>query len=240
LKQLSLRPFYIPRNSFLHRSHFAAKLFIALFYTTVVFTRRTPLALLGLCLVIAMTTLIFRLPLRNQTILLVTILLLFLGVLVTPNAKIAVRLIVALGKIVCLMMIVAQFSMTTKLQELLQFGKPSNFISTALQPVMYVANSILAVLPSIQYDLQRAIDAETIRRGTKVQLYSVGSWVTILTVVLVRGLMRAERFTDTVIDRGFSSSEGLMPLSHQTLQWQDVMLTLLSIAPGLTILISRI
>jgi energy-coupling factor transporter transmembrane protein EcfT len=147
-----------------------------------------------------------------------------------------VHLIVALGKVVALTMTLALFSMTTRLNEIVLLIKPSNSMGTSLQSIIYIVNTTLAVLPSIQFDLQRAIDAETIRRGRTVKLYSLGAWVTILTVVLVRALTRAERLAEAVIDRGYLPSKGITTLAPQPLHWRDVVLLILSITPGLVIL----
>jgi energy-coupling factor transporter transmembrane protein EcfT len=132
-------------------------------------------------------------------------------------------------------MIVALFTMTTEPSSILEFLLPSNIVQSRLFPLAYIINTILAVLPSIQYDLQRAIDSETMRRGQRVNFYSIGSWLTILTVILVRVLNRAERFTDTVIDRGYIPSRGLNPLISHSLKWRDVLLALFVVAPGVLI-----
>jgi energy-coupling factor transporter transmembrane protein EcfT len=237
LKQASFIAFYVPRHSFLHRLHVTAKLFILLTYVATVFATNTPAKLLGLCILITTATLLLGLPLRNRVILFVAILMLFGVAFWASSSTIGVRLVVAFGKIVCLMMILALFTMTTKLNEVLLFIRPSSSIMRTLHPLIYIVSITLAVLPSIQYDLQRAIDAETIRRGRRVRLYSVGSWVAIVIVVLVRALARAERLADAVIDRGYLPSKGLVPVGYRPLQLQDIIMAALSIMPGLIVLI---
>jgi energy-coupling factor transporter transmembrane protein EcfT len=146
----------------------------------------------------------------------------------------------AAGKVFCLSLIVALFTMTTKLSSILPLLLQSNAVQSRLYPLVYIVNTILAVLPSIQYDLQRAIDSETVRRGQKVNVYSLGSWFTILIVILVRVLNRAERFTDTVLDRGYLPSQGSYALINHSLKWGDILLTVLVVVPGLLIWIATL
>jgi len=87
----------------------------------------------------------------------------------------------------------------------------------------------------MQYDLQRAIDAETLRRGKRLKFYSLNSWVTVLTTVLVRSLSRAERLADTVLDRGLVLSEAPVPSDAQPLLVKDIILTLIAILPGVLV-----
>jgi energy-coupling factor transporter transmembrane protein EcfT len=178
------------------------------------------------------------LPLRDP-IIVGALVLILLGVGVTSTGQtIGGRLLLAAAKIVCLTMLVGLFSMTTKISAVIQFLRPSNSIASTLEPLAYMINTTLAVFPSIQYDLQRALDAETIRRGRRVRIYSVGSWATILTVVLVRALNRAERFTDTVLDRGYVPSRGLQYIGSHSFRWQDGLWALICIVPGLIIWIA--
>jgi len=219
----------------LHRLHVVAKLLVFAFYAVVVFSIQTPPALLCLSLLFAGATLLSKLPLRGAAIVAGMIVLLPLVTVTSTGQTIGGRLVLAAARVVCLTMMVGLFSMTTRLNATLQFLRPSRPIASMLEPVVYLVNTILAVFPSIQYDLRRAMDAEAIRRGKKVRFYSVGSWMTILVVVLVRAMNRAERFTDTVLDRGYVPSRGLRPVGERSLEWQDALLALLSIAPGLAI-----
>ncbi len=206
-----------------------------MFYTTILFSSQSPVALLLLFTLIIGVITFLRLPLRGRAITSLLVLLMLLVVFTSSEDQWYGHLALVASKIFCLSMIVALFTMTTKLSSILQLLLPSKAVQSRLYPLAYIINTILAVLPSIQYDLQRAIDSETVRRGQKVNFYSLGSWFTILTVILVRVLNRAERFTDTVIDRGYIPSQGLNPLISHSLKWRDVLLALFVVAPGVLI-----
>lgn len=175
------------------------------------------------------------LPLRNRIFAGATLLLLILLVLTSSQETMLGHFIFAFGKVACLFLVVALFTMTTRLNSILQLLEPRNKNLCMFYQLVYVINTTLAVAPSIQYDLQRAIDSEKIRRGKKIGFFSIDSWVTILTITLVRALNRTERFTDTVLDRGFVTSQGMQTLSERPIDKKDVLLTLLMISPGIII-----
>ena len=227
---------YVPGVSLLHRLPLGLKLFVLFSYIAFIFVSQSPLALLTLCFVILTALFVIRLPLRNKALIFFTILLLISALFASSKTAFGVRLIMGLGKLVCLMMVLTIFSMTSKANDILQLVKP-DLTSSRLHWVSYIINMTLAVLPSIQYDLQRAIDAETLRRGRKVRFYSLSCWVTILTVVLVRSISRAERLADTVINRGYSPSRGLTSLSEPSRGWTDVIRAVVCVVPGLLIVI---
>jgi energy-coupling factor transporter transmembrane protein EcfT len=143
------------------------------------------------------------------------------------------RLIIAAGKMVTISLLIMLFSLTTQPNEIFQLLKPSGLLFPAFQPTIYIFTTILAVFPSIQYDLLRAVDAETIRMGKRVMFYHFTSWLSILTVVLVRTLNRAERFTDTVIDRGYLPANGLRLLKSRRIRLVDFLILLVLVLPGL-------
>lgn len=202
-------------------------------YAIIVFSRQNLLSMLYLSLILVGVTLYLRLPLRTIGVIGVMIALLLVLVLTGSETTIGGRLLLAIAKVVCLTMMVRLFSMTTSLNAVLQFLRPSRISIPILESAAYMLSTILAVFPSIQYDLRRAMDAETIRRGKRIGFHSMGSWVTIVTVVLVRTMNRAERFTDTVWDRGYVPSQGLTPIGERSLRWQDIFLALLYVTPGL-------
>lgn len=236
MKQTSLIAFYVPKNTFLHRLQVAAKFLILFVYIASVIMVDSPRALLGISLLIVSATLILRLPLRNRTLVFMVITLLSLIVFLSPEMNVGARLVIAFGKIICLMLLLGLFTMTTKLNDILPSAASSSSVMPIFQPAIYLIGATLAALPSVQYDLQRAIDAESIRRGHKVRLYSPGGWITILTVTLTRTLTRAERWADTVTDRGYLLSSGLTPLYRQSFRFRDALLTALSVIPVLAIL----
>ena len=176
--------------------------------------------------------LVLRLPLRGGVIIVEVVVLLFMVVAFSHLGTVLGRLILATGKILTVSLLVMLFSLTTQPKEILQFLKPSNPLFQTFQPIIYVISTILAVFPSIQYDLLRAVDSETIRMGKRVMFYQLTSWISILAVTLVRVLNRTERFTDTVIDRGYLSTEGLNMMTPRQTRLGDFLLLLVLIVPS--------
>ena len=132
-------------------------------------------------------------------------------------------------------MVVTLFTMTTRLNSILQILHARNKDLQAFYQLAYIINTTFAVAPSIQYDLQHAIDTETIRRGKKIGLFSLDSWIAIFTITLVRTLNRTERFTETIIDRGYVLSEGMSVISERSANIKDIFLTGLFMIPGIII-----
>lgn len=227
--------FYYPKATLLHRLHIAGKLIILSFYTIMIFSIDNPFATLSFYLLFVGFIMVIGLPLRNRIFTAVTLLLLVLVVISSSQDTMLGHFILAFGKVSCLFLLVALFTMTTRLNSILQLLDPRNKNLNVFYQLVYVINTTLAVSPSVQYDLQRAIDAETIRRGKKIGFFSLDSWVTILIITLVRSLNRTERFTDTVLDRGFMPSHKMRTLSEQPANRKDIILTLLMVSPGIII-----
>ena len=143
-----------------------------------------------------------------------------------------------LGKVSSLTLILGLFSMTTRINTLLQLLSRSGIIISWVSPIYYLINTTLAVFPSVQYDIQRAIEAEEARKGRKVRFYSFDSHVNITTIILVRIINRSNRFTQTIIDRGYSLESGLSPIHKKaTFEWQNLILTLVYLVPGIIVFV---
>lgn len=198
-----------------------------------IFGNSSPLLLVCVLLLVAGLYLVFRLPLRFGMIISVGLMALFTLAAYTNIDTIWGRFIIAAGKMLTISLLVMLFSLTTQPNEIFQFLKLPGLLFRVVQPTIYIFTTILAVFPSIQYDLIRAVDAETIRMGKRVMFYHFTSWLSILTVVLVRTLNRAERFTDTVIDRGYIPANGLSLLKSRRVLLGDILLLLVLVLPGL-------
>ena len=226
-------PFYVPRETPLHHLHVTGKLLLFLLYAIIIFMATTWQTAATFLAMLAGFTCLLRLPLRSKPALVLAFVLLAAAALTHENLIFGLAL--AVGKILSLVLLLGLFSMTTRVSVILQTLLPSGALGAFVRAVVYIINTTLAVFPSLQYDLQRVIDAETLRRGVKVSFYSIGSWMSILTVVFVRVMLRAERFTDTVVDRGFIPSQGLQPLLQQSFGSRDLILTAGFAALGLLI-----
>ncbi|MBA3531033.1 MAG: energy-coupling factor transporter transmembrane protein EcfT [Ardenticatenales bacterium] len=228
---------YIEKSTIFHRLPLTTKLVVLIFYFLLIFLSNRPLTLLLLCFVIMIAFLIVRLPLKNHTFSLFTILCLSAFVLPFPPLP-GIGLVVSLGKILCLVMVITLFMMTTKPQDLIQQVGISNKTPRVLHFFVYLITTTLAVLPAVQHDLQRALEAETLRRGGTIPFHAWSSWVTILVVLLARAVERAERLADIVIDRGYSFDRGLVPLYSPSSTWRSFGVALLCIAPGALVVLS--
>ena len=235
---MSSLAFYIPADTWLHRLHIGAKLVVVAAYIGVTLTIRTPLALLCICLLAVLATLLLGLPLRQWVMVLVAMLLLGLEFIVGWETTLVARFVFGFGKVVCLSSIIDLFTMTTRTRQVLQHLQWSGSGLPGLGSALYLVNTTLAVVPSIQYDLQRARDAETLRRGTKLRFYSLNSWVTVLTIVLVRAMSRSERLANTVIDRGLFPSDGLVPLASPPMHWRDLFLAIVATVPAVILVVA--
>jgi energy-coupling factor transporter transmembrane protein EcfT len=223
--------FYAPRRTFFHQINVLMKLLLFLGYALLAFSARTTWALAGLFLLITAAISSLRLPLREYILNGILLLLILWVGYSTIEKTLPGQLILAAGKVWCLVMLVRLFGSTTKIEEILLLLSPL-IPQSALGPLLYSINTTLAVYPSVQYDLQRAIDAETVRRGKKLNILSLGSWFTIIIVVLVRIMKRAERFTDSVLDRGYVPSQVLLPSQVLSRRWQDGIIALAGIISG--------
>jgi energy-coupling factor transporter transmembrane protein EcfT len=235
LSAISPISFYFPKATLLHQLHIVVKLIIFSFYTIMIFSIDNPIVTLSFYILLVGLFIVIGLPLRNKIFVGGSLLLLLLVVLSSSQETVIGHFILTLGKVACLFFVIALFTMTTRLNSILQLLVPRNKKLYIFSQLIYVINTTLAVAPSIQYDLQRAIDSETIRRGKKIGFFSFDSWVTIFSITLVRTLNRTERFTDTVIDRGFVPTEGIKTLSEHPINKKDVILTFFMISPGVII-----
>lgn len=231
---------YVPGRSFLHRLPGLVKICLLLFYLITIFTSWQPVIILGFVLALTSVTLLLFLPLRGYILLFATLFLLLSNVLWPAENVILVWLGLISGKITCLFLLTRLFIMTTKPNEFLETGLgESGRWRKAAQPAVYILNTTIAILPSVQHDLQKAIDAEIMRRGHRMKLYSLSSWLAVLTTLIVRGLLRAQRVTETVIDRGFNLATGMTSLQERQMKRVDAILLILTIIPAFLVMIFR-
>lgn len=226
---------YLPGNTFLH--NLAVPLKVALLLAYVMFVvLANPTALLAIYLLIIGVLLAMRLPFPNKRLLVIALMLLILTNFLPDYAAIGGGILLSFLKIIAFMMLVSLFGMTTQPLDLLWFQRWSSR-SSNLRMVIYLVNTMLAALPGVRYDLDRAIEVETLRRGRAVHFHSARSWITILTMLLVRSVTKSRRLAESVMDRGYSPTSGLRPLRVQSLHWLDLLLTVLWITPGLLVLV---
>lgn len=235
LRQTTLLPFYLVTDTWLHRMPLGTKLVTAATYAMLAFTATTLVALLSLCILIVVVTLLSGLPLPHRIFTLTVVLLLVIVVIARPDVGLVLNLIQGLARITILSTVVLLLTITTRFGQTLQPLQRSHSGFSGARVARFLLNMTLMVVPSMQYDLQRAIDAETLRRGKRLKFYSLNSWVTVLTTVLVRSLSRAERLADTVLDRGLVLSEAPVPSDAQPLLVKDIILTLIAILPGVLV-----
>lgn len=223
--------FYNAEQTFLHQQPLTLKLVLLIAYGVMIFSVSKPLPLLLLCLWLTIGTSLLKLPLRSRLLVLLLIILLTLFT-VTNTTGTFVEIVITIGKIVTLILLTSLFTMTTSSSDGLALLKPGHPLAIILHPLTYMMHTMFAVLPSVQYDLQRAIDAETLRRGGSSPLYSLLSWRTIISILLVRVSVRANRWVESVIERGFSFEQSFTPLTPQVWNGSTIIIFLLLLLPG--------
>lgn len=232
----SLIPFYISGETPVHRLHIGAKLFLLLVFAVLVFSTTSILALALYLVVFIAITLGFGLPVRSYGLLVVAIGLSLLAILTGISTIYVIALAVA--KFAIMSILLGLFTMTTPYRSIIQLLSASTPFIKEINTIVYITNTTITVMPSIQYELQRAIDAETIRRNSPVRFYSFGSWITILTVLIARMMIRAERFTDAVLDRGYIPSQHLAVARPRPFALSDLLIVMTVTAGGLIIRMS--
>lgn len=231
MKTTSVISFYSPYQTWLHRLHPGVKLVLFMAYAVAIFSVNT---LLGQACILAILTLALMQIRLEPSKLSSAVFCFFLLILpaILPALTSLSSLAISIGKIASIFTLVSLFTLTTRPALMLQYLlKPRQAWLTYLQPGLYMFNTMLAVYPSLEYDLQRAIDAEKIRLGQTRVLLNLGSWMTILIVVLARTLTRAERFSDSVLDRGFSTEQVITVLQERSVSAKDWLLLGLGCIP---------
>jgi energy-coupling factor transporter transmembrane protein EcfT len=240
MKNLSLIPYYIPINTKLHHLGVNSKLVLILFYSVLILANKNSLSILMLILIFSLTYTTQRLPFASKGYVGLIASLLLISVFFEQWLHIYfVSFIHVLGKVASITLILGLFSMTTRINDLLQLLSGSRIIKNHITPIFYLINTTLAVFPSVQYDIQRAIDAEEVRIGKKIKLYSLRSLINITIIIIVRIINRSNRFTQTIIDRGYSLQTGLSPIQESiALRWQDFLFIFVCLVPGIAIFLT--
>lgn len=223
---------YVPGQSVLHQLHPTAKVVLLLVYVVVIAARSTPAALLQLELVLIAVTWMMRLPVRYKWLAMAVGVLLAAAVAGWPSSGFLRQLVVGIGRVVCLMLLVSLFGMATKANDLLPVGTGGWLHSGA-----FVMSLTVAMLPGIQYDLQRALDTETLRRGRRVGPLHLGVWLNLLPRLILRGLARADRLAEATLDRGFAPGRVLTPLHRTAFNLSDLAYTAVGVLVALLVMV---
>jgi len=221
MKTTSIISFYTPYETWLHRLHPGIKLVLFAAYAVAIFSVNT---LLGqACILAVLAFLLMQIKFEPGKLFSASLCFFFLILCALFHVSSSLSsLAISIGRIASAFTLISLFTLSTRPALLLQYLlKPKQAWLRYLQPGLYIFNTTLAVLPSLEYDLSRAIDAEKIRLGQNRILLNLGSWMTILIVVLARTLTRAERFADSVLDRGFSPEQAITVLHEHPLIAKD-------------------
>jgi energy-coupling factor transporter transmembrane protein EcfT len=231
-------PFFIPRVTVLHKFHPVLKIVTLFFYGILILSNPNPFILNCTLLLLLILFPLFRFPLQIGTVVLAILLESVIFLVGYSHANnLWGQFSIAAGKMLAISFLITLFTLTTHPNEIFNLLRPSSYYFRMVQPVIYILLTILAVFPSIEYDLSRAIDAESLRLGKRIMFYHFSSWLSVLTVVVVRALNRAERFTDTVIDRGYTPAQGLILLESRRIRMIDFLVLLAFIVPGLFLMV---
>lgn len=158
----------------------------------------------------------------------------FAGMQGVPVAA-AQAVALALCKVLCIAQVVAVFSLTTPVPELLRVFSAGVFRLPGINTLAYLLSTTLAVLPSVQRDLRKSLEVAILRRGSRRTLLRPSTWTAVVLDLLVRTVLRSQRLGDAVADRGFNLAHGLTPLPGQWLRPLDVLLGVALAVPGLVV-----
>lgn len=230
-----------PPRAARRRLHIGIKLLVLLLYGALLLTTRSLGQLLLDADLLLLASILCALPLRALYVPIVAALAseaaLFaprLGAQAVPVAAVqAVAL--ALCKVLCVAQVFALFSMTTPVPELLRLFSAGVFRLPGVSTLAYVLTTTLAVLPSVQRDLRKALDVAMLRGGGRRTLLVPSTWTAVVLDLLVRTVLRSQRLGDAVADRGFRLARGLTPLPGQQLRPSDVLLGIVLAVPGIVV-----
>jgi biotin transport system permease protein len=226
---------YVARDSFLHRIHPGPKVLLLILYAGALFSCNKPWQVTAFLVVIALTTLLLGLPLKFRIGLGVAILLIIAVSFLEPVLLLQ-QIVLAIGKVVALNLMISLFNMTTRTRDLVALLASVDNVRRYFGPLLFTVSTMITVTPTIERDIQRAIDTETLRRGTAPSFFSLNAWAAILVILLSRVLKRADALTAAILDRGFSLSSLVSFTNHWQSRWQDVPLTFLLALPAMAIL----
>lgn len=104
----------------------------------------------------------------------------------------------------------------------------------------FLCATTLAILPSIQRDLRRAMDAVWLRRGIRRWPLGPAAWGDILTDTLTRTITRGEWLAGEVADRGFRLRRGLRRLPGEAPQWWDYVALVVGLGAAVALWMARV
>lgn len=228
-------PYYSPRDTLLHHLPNGMKLMLVLFYVALTLICYKPISIIFLLASFIGITLCMHFPLRGWPISI--ILFISLGYLVFSQdpGNVLTNILILIAKVMIVYLVTALFSRSTRLTDLLNNLSSYSEKINILKSILYVINTILAILPSIQYEFNKAVTAEEIRRRKPLRFYNIDSFMLILNVTLVRILKRSERFTDTVLERGLNLKSHFVFSEEKKVSVISTVLGLLFFIPGLLI-----
>lgn len=227
---------YVAKDSFLHRLSPASKLLLLILYAVALFNCTAPWQVVAFMAVITATILLLTLPF-NLRISFCTVAILLLAIwYFEPASKLMQQLVLAIGKITTLNLMIALFNMTTRPRDLIALLASVKNVRQHFGSVLFTVSTMITVAPTIERDVQRAIDTETLRRGSAPRFFSLNAWAAILIILLSRVLKRAEALTTSILDRGYSPSSSVTFINHRNTRWQDVAVMLALSIPAIVIL----
>lgn len=227
---------YVAKDTFLHRLPPGLKLLLLAVYAVALFNGTTALQVLLFLFVIVSTVILLGLPLNNRISLGVTIAVLIVGWYFDQAPTVMQQIALAVGKVVALNLMIALFNMTTRTRDLLALLGSAQNIRRYFGPALFMVSTMITVTPTIERDIRRAIDAETLRRGSPLR-FSLSAWIAILVILLNRVMRRAEALTTAMMDRGYSPSSLVTLAPGWENHWQHVIITILLAVPAIVILI---
>lgn len=229
---------YVARDTFLHRLHPGVKVLLLIFYAVALFSCTAVWQVLAFLLLIALTTLLLGLPLKPRISLGSIVVMLIAVWYFEPLPTLLMQLALAIGKVMALNLMLALFNMTTRPRDLIAQLTSVKRTGQYLGPILFTISTIFAVTPTVERDIRKTIDVETLRRGAAPKAYSLSAWATILVILLSRVLRRAEALATAIADRGYSPSSPISFTNNWRIRWQDIAVALFLAIPAAVILLA--
>jgi energy-coupling factor transporter transmembrane protein EcfT len=161
-------------------------------------------SLLGIAILLSLLLLWARVFPVNLGLVLAGVAGLVVAGVLDQDAGLWVGLIVPVGRLACVTMSLSLLASTTRPSEVFGLLHSISVRLSVLRYISYLSSMMVSLLPSIRDDLERSLIAEQLKRGRRLGLLSLRSWVSVTVNLLVRASVRSHTVAETVVSRGYA------------------------------------
>ncbi len=156
-----------------------------------------------------------------------------------PALRLFTSFLFALARVSFINQLLRWYSESIHYSQLFALGQGSKGTQIGGEFLFFIASN-LTTYPLIERDLRLALDAERLRLGHLPRLWMIGTWLNVLTNVLVRGLERADSVSHSVTERGFSFDTPFTINPTERVTGTRFAFALLTFLPPLIIVVMRL